>query len=773
MIRRFPLGASLVCAGLGTGLLVLLLALTPRQAAPWSAAIRDREGNLLGAAVASDGQWRFPPKGNVPDRFVSAITVFEDKRYFYHPGVDPVSLVRAIGQNLREHGIVSGGSTLTMQTVRLLSGNPERTLGAKIREAGLALILEARYTKGEILGLYAANAPFGGNVVGLEAASWRYFNRPPDTLTWAEAAALAVLPNQPALVHPGANRARLDEKRNRLLARLHTRGIIDDDEYRLSLAEPIPEKPWPLPRLAPHYLDRVRNAGGSVNTTLDRNLQKRVTDILERRSASLAASGIRNAGALVIGTKSGEILAYAGNTGMAREDGGASDVDMVRSKRSSGSLLKPFLYGAMLDAGLLLPLQLVTDIPTRIGSYKPENNVSAYQGVVRADQALSRSLNVPAVRALRDFGIAPFLDVLKDSGFTTFTRTADEYGLPLILGGGECAMEEAARAYAALMNRAAGYSPEPSRVSDTVTPPFPESPLSRGAAWLTLKALVAGTRPEEESLWESWASARNVAWKTGTSYGNRDAWAIGSTPEYTVAVWVGNATGEGRPELKSATTAAPMLFDIFSLLPKTDWPAEPELDLARVRVCARSGFLAGPSCEETEIGLQPKDAPSGQPCPYCRPVSYTPDGQWRATAEDLHALWPGRLPLVRNEFVLPPTLEWWYVRHAVNYRKLPPWIPGHAGGSGDSDLSIAFPEEGTNAFVPVELDGRAGALILQAVSRERGAVLYWDLDGEYLGETRDYHEMAVRPAPGRHILTVTDSGGRSVTRRFTVLDASH
>lgn len=769
MIRRFPLGAVLISIGVGTAVLLLLLLAAPRQTASLSRVIRDREGNLLGAAVASDGQWRFPPGQDIPDRFILAVTTFEDKRFYLHPGVDPLSLARAAVQDIRAREIVSGGSTLTMQTVRLLSGNPARTFSEKIREAVLALVLELRCTKREILELYAGNAPFGGNVVGIEAASWRYFNRRPYSLTWAEAATLAVLPNQPALVHPGANRELLQQKRDRLLGRLFALGRMSENEYRLALAEPLPEKPWPLPRLAPHFLDRTRELEGPADTTIDRNLQIRVTEILERRSARLAASGIRNAAAIVLETKTGNIAAYVGNTGMERNDGSETDVDMIRARRSTGSLLKPFLYGAMLDAGLLMPRQLVVDIPTRIGSYKPENNVPIYQGVVRADQALSRSLNIPAVRGLREYGIGPFLDILRNSGFTTFTRTAEDYGLPLILGGGECTMEEAAHAYAALMNRAAGKT-----ARDFASPcGFPESPLSRGAAWLTLKALVAGTRPEEEALWESWASGRNIAWKTGTSYGNRDSWAIGTTPDYTVAVWAGNATGEGRPELKSATVTAPMLFDIFALLPKSDWPADPEADLEHVRICSRSGYLASPSCDETETGLKPLHAPSGHPCPWCRPVSYSPDGMWRATAEDLSAIGPGTLPTVKNEFVLPPVLEWWYVRHAVNYRKLPPWIPGHSGGSVENDLSIAFPEEGTNAYIPVELDGTSGAFIMQAVSRERGAVLYWDLDGEYLGETREYHEMAVKPKPGTHVLTVTDSLGRSVTRRFRILGGEH
>lgn len=752
-----PLPAAAVSLSVALVLFALLIVLVPRQERPWSSAIRDREGVLLGASAASDGQWRFPPRETLPGEFVSALLAFEDRRFYLHPGVDPVSLLRALLQNAKSRRVVSGGSTITMQTVRLMSGNPPRTVAEKVREAFLALVLEARYTKAEILSLYAANAPFGGNVVGLEAAAWRWFNRPPEGLTWAEAATLAVLPNQPALVHPGGDRTLLKEKRDRLLAALRRQGAIDGETYRLALQEDLPEKPWPLPRLAPHYLERLRSGkAGQTDTSIDRNLQIQVTALLERWSSRLALRGIKNAGALVVRTDTGDILAYVGNTGLAREDGGASDVDMVRARRSTGSLLKPFLYGAMLDAGLLLPRQLVVDIPTRIGSYRPENNVPVYRGAVRADQALSRSLNIPAVRELREYGIEPFLQFLKKSGFTTFNRSADEYGLPLILGGGECTMEEMVEAYRDLMNRGSGKATS-------------SSPLSRGAAWLTLEALLKGTRPEEESLWESWASARNIAWKTGTSWGNRDAWAVGTTPLYTVGVWVGNATGEGRPELTSAGTSAPIMFEIFTKLGASGWPAEPEIELERVTVCSRSGCLAGPYCAETERALKPRDAPQGFPCPWCRPVSYTPDGKYRATAEDLDELWPGELPLVRNEFVLPPALEWWYVRHAPGYRKLPPWIPGHAGDSAAADVNILFPEAGAQLYLPVELDGSPGATIVQAVSREEGSVLYWDLDGEYLGETRGYHEMSLRPAKGPHVLTVTDERGRLVNRRFTVL----
>ena len=775
------LKAAAVSLAVAAPLFCLILGLCPRSDKPLSSAIYDSDSQLLGAAVAADEQWRLAPDV-VPEKIQKALITFEDRRFYIHPGIDPFALARALVWNISSGHIVSGGSTLTMQTVRLLEDNPPRTVSEKIKEAFLALLLEFRYSKREILELYAANAPFGGNVVGIEAASWRYWGRPPETLSWAEAATLAVLPNQPALVHPGADRSRLLEKRNRLLAELHRFGYIDGGLYTLSLEEPLPEKPFALPRLAPHYLERLRPEGRAY-TSIDRKLQISVTSILNRWSRQFASRGIYNAAAIVIDTRTGEILAYVGNTENDETKRHGSAVDIITSQRSSGSLLKPFLYGAMLDAGLLLPDQLVVDIPTRIGSYKPENNLPVYQGVVPAHEALSRSLNIPAVRELREFGIAPFLALLRKIGFTTFTRTADEYGLPLILGGGEITLEEVTRAYAALMNRAAQAEPIAPRHMQVLTftgkshnqaqiirpETFPESPASIGAAWLALDALINGTRPDAESLWQSYASARKIAWKTGTSYGNRDAWAVGTTPDYTIGVWIGNASGEGRPELKSISTSAPVLFDIFSILPVTEWPQRPEWALRRVTVCAESGYLAGPDCTHTTSSWKPADAPDGNPCPYCRKVSLTPDGTYQATADDMTGKWSGMLPLTRSQFVLPPVLEYWYRRHTFDYQSLPPWIPGHTGDSAKPELAIVFPENGARVFIPTELDGTPGALIMEATHRDPDETLYWDLDGVYLGETQGYHQLSVHPAPGKHVLTVTDTMGTRATRSFEIL----
>ena len=751
---------------------------------PYSYALYDKTGQLLGASTAPDGQWRFSP-GEVPEKFARAIITFEDKRFYYHIGVDPIAVVRAIVSDIRARRIVSGASTLTMQTMRLLAGNRPRTFRQKIKESLLAVLAELRLGKGRILSLYAAHAPFGGNVVGIEAASWRYFNRSPASLTWAEASMLAVLPNQPALVHPGANRSILLEKRNKLLQNLYECHYIDAQTLELSLAEPLPKKPYPLPSGAPHYLELLKKRYpdtarfySDMDSTLQNNLQR----ILERRSRKFSHKGINNAAALVIETGTGKVLAYCGNTGLDGRNVTTSAVDIVQARRSSGSLLKPFLYAALLDSGHLQPDQLVIDIPTRIGSYKPDNNVPLYRGAVPASEALSRSLNIPAVRMLREYGINHFLDYLKQCGFTTFTRSADEYGLPLILGGGEITLYEAVSAYAQLMNaacnrptfteasRSAVRTAPTALTAATFTKEEPHFPVSAGAAWLTLKALAEGIRPDDEALWRFFADSKRIAWKTGTSNGHRDGWAIGTTETYTVGVWFGNAEGQGREDLQSIQTAAPTLFEVFASLPAAHWPVMPAEALSEETYCADSGYLAGRFCAHTVKGFRPAQAPQGALCPYCTAVSFTPDGRFQADISDMTGVYTGKFPLIQNRFVLPPAIEYYYTRFAAAYKKLPPFVAGHQG-SAPSQLAILFPEQGARIVIPVEIDGSAGAMIMQAAARDIGTVIYWDIDGTYLGSTQGTHTMAARPTIGKHVLTVTDSSGARRVRTFEILNA--
>ena len=330
---------------------------------PYSKVLIARNGELLSASIASDGQWRFPTSDSLPSKFIDALVAFEDKRYFSHPGVDVLAMARATRQNLVAGSVVSGGSTITMQVIRLSRKNKSRTIFEKLIEAILASRLELRYSKNEILNLYAGHAPFGGNVVGLEAACWRYFGRNMHELSWGEAAFLAVLPNAPSLMHPGKNRTQLLDKRNALLNKLFAAGKFDETTLSLSTAEPVPDKPHALPRMARHILLQPFGDNTLRKTTIDFPLQEQVETLLEKYAEQLRANQVHNAAAVVLNTKTGEVLAYAGNVAPLTSAVHNSEVDVITSPRSTGSILKPFLFAAMLEEGRILPSSLLPDVP--------------------------------------------------------------------------------------------------------------------------------------------------------------------------------------------------------------------------------------------------------------------------------------------------------------------------------------------------------------------------------------------------------------------------
>jgi penicillin-binding protein 1C len=523
------------------------------------------------------------------------------------------------------------------------------------------------------------------------------------------------------------------------------------------------------------------SGSGRVGTTIDNALQKRVSTLAVRHGRRLESFGIGSLAVVVVRVADGSVAAYIGNVPAALSGGDAGQrnwVDCASAPRSSGSILKPFLYAAMVDSGELTPSRLVPDIPTRVGSYSPENNLMTYAGAVRADVALARSLNVPFVRLLRDFGVERFAALLGRMGFSTLTRAPADYGLTLILGGAEVTLIDAASAYAALARMARTASGHGSITHREAGNPFIgaywradveggtkpyDPPFSPGAAWLTLQALVDVARPGEEASWQEYASSRRVAWKTGTSFGSRDAWAVGVSPDHVVAVWAGNADGTGRPELKGSQAAAPLLFDVFENLPRSAWFAQPPDGLRYETVCADSGFAAGPDCARTERVLVPAGSNTDKTCPYCTVVHLSEDGRYRVRAESAGSLG------LRSErrFVLPPAIEWYYSRSTIGYKPLPPWAPG-ASGEATGDIEFIAPEEGSAILVPIELDGSPGKAVFRAASRNAGTRLFWHLDGDYLGETVGDHRMEARPAPGRHELVVVSEDGASASRRFEV-----
>ncbi|MBN1961848.1 MAG: penicillin-binding protein 1C [Deltaproteobacteria bacterium] len=746
---------------------------------PVSAVIYARDHSLLSAHTATDEQWRFPARKTVPPRFAATLLSFEDQRFYWHFGIDPAAIVRALILNWRANRIVSGASTISMQVVRLWRENAPRNYLEKFIEMILAIHLEATNSKAEILALYAANAPFGGNVVGLDAAAWRYFGVAPERLSWSEAATLAVLPNSPALVHPGRNRSLLLTRRNKVLKILFENGVIDNETYQDAKIEPLPQRPHPLPQLAQHLRTRLlKQNGGQAYTTIDIELQKRVEAIVERHHQRLMSNHIQHAAAIVIDIMSGEILAYVGNVLDKTTFLQGGYVDAIVAPRSTGSILKPLLYAAAIDAGELLPYELLVDTPLRIGGFAPENFSRTFSGVVPAAVAIARSLNVPTARLLRDYGVDRFYALLKRLGMTTLKRSASQYGLSLILGGAEGKLWDIAGIYASLA-RAAVYAAngesingklfEPHVIATSITKVQKNLPFEPGAIYMMLQAMNEVIRPGDEASWREFMAPRKIAWKTGTSFGFRDAWAVGVTSRYAVGVWAGNVDGEGRPGLTGLSAAAPILFDIFNRLPKSAWFVPPSDDMVPITICKHSGQRAGPHCKDTEEILAPTASLQGNVCSYCQTVHLDEKKKYR-----VH----GNCEIVYKiqkveRFVLPPVMEWFYRMYHADYVPLPPWRSDckKIGIKSTKSLSIIYPRQDSVIYIPLEIDGNRGRAVFEATHREIDAKLYWHIDNHYLGSTKDIHQIEVLTSSGEHRLTIIDEDGESVERRFTVLSA--
>ncbi len=749
---------------------------------PYSTTLYASDGTLLSAAIAADQQWRFPPSDSIPERFEAAILLFEDEYFYYHLGVNPASLFRAYRQNVKAGKVISGGSTISMQTIRMAFGNQSRTYSQKLLEMVASIKLELFNSKKSILKLYADHAPFGGNIVGISAASMRYFGRPPHQLSWAEATTLAILPNNPGSIFPGKNQHLFLQKRNKLLQKIHDRGFIDKDELFLAKEEKLPSVIRPLPNQAYHLLHRSIAEGVSevaVQSTLDTRLQYAANKKVNEYSDKMASNQIHNAAAIIVEIESGNTLAYIGNTNNEGEHG--QYVDIITAKRSPGSLLKPFLYAAALDEGLIMPQQLLPDIPVFYKGFAPKNFDKEYRGAVSADDALISSLNVPFVHLLIEYGYEKFHQKLQKIGFHSFDKPAGHYGLSLILGGGETSLWELSSVYSSMARSLSNYTDRPHKLGyskddyhhnrfmtenhvENDAPLTSDGHLRYSSIRYTLEALQKVKRPEEEAGWNYFGSAKSIAWKTGTSYGFRDGWAIGLSDEHLVGVWIGNADGEGRSGLTGVRTAAPLLFELFDLLKDDSRLIEPFGMLQKV--CKHSGMLATSVCEETyEIQL-PEYLLESAHCSFHHIVHLNEERthQVNSSCYDVAG--------INNDswFILPPVQAWYYRKYHPSYKQIPPYLSGCEQANAKTQFGLIYPSQFTRVHIPLEQGGQRGYAIFEAAHENKNAIVYWHLDKQYLGYTQGAHQMGIQAYKGGHTLTLIDGAGNEVVQRFEVVE---
>jgi len=723
----------------------------------YSRVVTDRHSNILRVTLADDGQLRFAAESDkLPDKYIKAVTMMEDRRFFYHPGIDPFSMVNSFACNILAGKRTRGASTITMQVVRL--SNPRRrTYLNKAIECGTAIRLTIQKSKMEILKLYATHAPMGGNVAGIWSASRYYFGKPLEEITWAEAALFAVLPNNPSMINIKKQRPKLKIKRDRLLKTLQVKGIIDSITFALSADEPLPPVKSRLPFEAPHFAELALRSSDSdlVQTTLDLKIQKDVENIIQRYSRNYRDYGVTNMAALVIDNNTSEVAAYIGSQDYD-DTINFGRVDGVMALRSSGSLLKPLLAAKALDRGPWVIESKIQDVPTYYGTFSPSNSSQEFLGMVTIEQMLIQSLNVPAVRLLYDYGQSDFYQDLKQMGVSSLFRSADGYGLSIILGGAEVRLWDMCRIYSALSN--AGLIRQREIIKGMESISDSSRLCSPGASWLILSALSKLDRPENEKYGYLFSNQIPVAWKTGTSYGQKDAWAIGVNRQWTIGIWVGNFSGQGNPFLGGAVSAGPVMFTLFRQLTdmtKPLWFQCPKYDLKKITVCSATGYFPGPACPQTTTVFSPSGAWKTQQCQWHRKIVVDSE----SGHEICSRCWKGKVPKDTVLLLYPAASAEIMRKRGFATDIMPVHLSScTAVRKKKSNISIEYPIDGITIFIPRSMDEKYQQVVCKASSQTESPLL-WYLDDKFLGETHDFHNMAILCNPGKHVLSVFDNEG--------------
>lgn len=735
----------------------------------YSTVITDKDNKILRVFLNKDEQWYLPPDDNlkIPDKLKTSILYFEDKYFYYHLGINPVSILNSFIENLKKGYISRGGSTITMQVSRII--NPQkRTYINKIKEIFNSLKLELTYSKNEILNIYINNAPYGGNIIGYRAASLYYYQKMPEELTWSEACTLAVLPNSPGLISPVTNNQLLINKKNRLLGLLKLNKIIDDETFNLSIKEPVPGMINKTPFLAPHlaqYLKDKYREQKIIKTNIDFQLQNDIEKIVQNYSKHLQNKGIRNISVVVADTQTSRVLTYIGSQNFFDKEN-KGEVNGVIAPRSTGSILKPFLYALAIDDGLELPETLIKDIPTYFGAFSPENADKKYNGLVSMEESLTRSLNVPAVLTLNEYGVYDYYNFLKKAGLTTLFRRSDEYGLTLILGGAEANLFEITGLYSSL-GRLGKF--EKLKIIPSEEIQQEKQLISKGASNLILNVLKDLKRPDAEYYWQQYESQFKLAWKTGTSFGNRDAWAVGVNPKYTVGVWVGNFNGESNSNLAGATSAGSLMFDIFNYLPqknnqKQAWFKKNFNDFEMIELCKDTGYKAGLSCNKKILTDKPVNAKSLKICPYHKSVFVTNNNKYQVCS----ICWKqGNYKKENLLFYTPDVID--YLRKRGNIiNTIPPHNPNCSTLQTKNILKITYPTNGAKIFIPRDIGGITQKLNLKVSHLNENSKVYWYIDDKFLGLTENTHSKSIEVKRGNHNLSVVDENGNKEFVSFLV-----
>lgn len=730
-----------------------------------STVVLDRNDQMLRAFLAPDEMWRIRVTSDeISPILKKAVLAYEDRYFYWHFGINPISIARAALTNMRAGSVVQGGSTITMQVARMMQPK-DRTFLNKFTEAFRALQLEWLFSKEEILTLYFNMAPYGGNIVGVGAAARFYFNKSPAQLSLGEAALLTAIPNSPNQLRPDINLKKAGTARKKILQLLVDCDIIDAKRRDEALSESLPTQRYELPFLTPHLATTLQQRfphTERLQTTIELKIQTLAKNILKRHLTPLKSRGIDNGAIVVIDNESREALALVGSTDFF-DDKIDGQVNGAMSPRSPGSALKPFIYALGIEHGLISPQTLLNDVPVEYSGYVPQNYDELYHGAVSMEEALIHSLNVPAVNLYAQLGEDGIYSFLKDAGISTLPKPKEYYGLSLILGGCEVTLLELTNLYAGL---ATGGVFGPVRFLKSQPQPPGKSLLSPGACYVITEILSKLRRPELPAVWEAALDIPKVAWKTGTSYGHRDAWSIGYNPEYTIGVWIGNFDGRGAPGLVGAEASAPVLFDLFDAIAKpsaTRWFIQPT-GVERRQVCSVSGMPLSEYCasaiDELSIpGVSPHqpctlhqlvlvDQKTGQRlCSHCR--------IGRKYSEKIFEHWPAEIAswLTRNGRVIDPIPE-----HFIHCSKIV---------TGEGPV-IHSPTANTEYKIRPGVNLDYQKILLDASVSNQTQKIFWFLNNRLIYSGVPNRKVFLTPQQGRHTLMCVDDEGRSSEVRIVI-----
>lgn len=729
----------------------------------YSQLISDRNDKILYSFLSEDDKWRMYAEWNeIPEQLKEAIIYKEDKYFYYHFGVNPLAITRALFNNIIKNKRTSGASTISMQVVRLLEPK-QRTYGNKIIEMFKAFQLEWTLSKNEILQLYLNLLPYGGNIEGVKSAAILYFNKNVNHLSLSEITALCIIPNRPSSLKIGENNALVEEERNKWLNKFQKDKLFPSEDIEDALAESFEAKRQDSPKFAPHFSFRMRYQEQdkiNIKTTLDYEFQKRTEKALSDYMLTIQAYNIHNAAILVIDNESREVLSYVGSANFyGTEDAG--QVDGIRAVRQPGSTLKPLVYGLAFDAGLLTPKTVITDLPINYNGYSPVNFNQEYNGYVSIEQALAQSLNIPAVKALELLGVEKVIDKLIACDFNGIKKQKDILGLSLVLGGCGVSLEELSSLFASFANEGnyqrIKYLRNDQDSSKTEI-------LSSKSCFMLSEILTQLERPDLPSAWQSASNLPEIAWKTGTSYGRKDAWSIGYNDKYTIGVWLGNFSGEGVPELTGGSMATPLLFNIFKTIdkePSKAWLKAPS-DLDFRFVCPNSGLPPSKLCEHQVLDYFIPSVSSNITCTHIQKYYISENDSFSYCMNCL----PEAGYKIKHLEYHPVEILAFYERSNINYLAIPKHNPNCEKWDNFDPPKIATPSNGHNYYM---VKDEMEALVFTCQTASDVSKVVWYVNEQVYKIAEKNESVLFYPdIEGKFKISCSDDQGRNSNIEITI-----